>query len=76
MANLVVATLSRMIEQAIAWGVAGEMTNPCRSAPKYRTRRRERFLTDVEFRRLRIRPWMSSRRSGVSRPMPLRRCGC
>ena len=28
------------------------MTNPCRSAPKYRTRRRERFLTDAEFRRL------------------------
>ena len=52
MANLVVATLSRMIEQGIAWGVAGETTNPCRSAPKYRTRRRERFLTDAEFRRL------------------------
>ena len=52
MANLVIATLSRMIDQAVAWGVAGEMTNPCRSAPKYRTRRRERFLTDAEFRRL------------------------
>ncbi len=52
MANLVIATLSRMIDQAIAWGVAGEITNPCRSAPKYRTRRRERFLTDAEFRRL------------------------
>ena len=52
MANLVIATLSRMIDQAIAWGVAGEMANPCRSAPKYRTRRRERFLTDAEFRRL------------------------
>ena len=52
MANLVVSTLSRMIDQAIAWGVAGEITNPCRSAPKYRTRRRERFLTDAEFRRL------------------------
>ena len=52
MANLVVAMLSRMIEQATAWGAAGEMTNPCRSAPKYRTRRRERFLTDAEFRRL------------------------
>ena len=52
MANLVIATLSRMIEQGIAWGVAGETTNPCRSAPKYRTRRRERFLTDAEFRRL------------------------
>ncbi len=52
MANLVIATLSRMIDQAIAWGVAGETTNPCRSAPKYRTRRRERFLTDAEFQRL------------------------
>ena len=52
MANLVVAMLSRMIDHAMAWGVAGEMTNPCRSAPKYRTRRRERFLTDAEFQRL------------------------
>ncbi len=52
MANLVVAMLSRMIDQAIAWGVAGEMSNPCRSVPRYRTRRRERFLTDAEFRRL------------------------
>ena len=52
MANLVVAMLSRMIDQAIAWGVAGEITNPCRSVPRYRTRRRERFLTDAEFRRL------------------------
>ena len=52
MANLVVAMLSRMIEHAMAWGVAGEMRNPCRSVPKYRTRRRERFLTDAEFRRL------------------------
>ena len=52
MANLVIATLSRMIDQAMAWGVAGEMSNPCRSTQKYRTRRRERFLTDAEFRRL------------------------
>ena len=52
MANLVVATLSRMIDQAIAWGVAGEISNPCRSAPKYRVRRCERFLTDAEFQRL------------------------
>ena len=52
MGNLAVAMLSRMIDQAIAWGVAGEMTNPCRSVPRYRTRRRERFLTDAEFQRL------------------------
>ena len=52
MANLVIATLSRLIDQAAAWGVVQEATNPCRSAQKYRVRRRERFLTDAEFRRL------------------------
>ena len=52
MANLVVAMLSRMIDHAMAWGVAGEISNPCRFVPKYRTRRRERFLTDAEFQRL------------------------
>ena len=52
MANLVIATLSRLIDQAVAWGVVQETTNPCRSAQKYRVRRRERFLTDAEFRRL------------------------
>ena len=52
MANLVVATLGRMIDQAQAWGVGAEGVNPCRSAQKYRAGRRERFLTDAEFRRL------------------------
>ena len=52
MANLVIATLSRMIDQAAAWGAVREQANPCRSAQKYRARRRERFLTDAEFRRL------------------------
>ena len=52
MANQVVAMLSRMIDHAMAWGVAGEISNPCRTVPKYRTRRRERFLTDAEFQRL------------------------
>ena len=52
MANLVIATLSRMIDQGMAWGVAEETSNPCRSAQKYKTRRRERFLTDAEFQRL------------------------
>ena len=52
MANLVVATLSRLIDQAAAWGAVREMANPCRSAQKYRAARRERFLTDAEFRRL------------------------
>ena len=52
-ANLAVATLSRMIEQAADWGAAPEGGNPCRFARKYRTRRRERFLTKAEYRRLR-----------------------
>ena len=52
MANLVVATLSRLIDQTQAWGAVREMANPCRTAQKYRVRRRERFLTDAEFRRL------------------------
>ena len=38
MANLVIATLSRLIDQAVAWGVVQETTNPCRSAQKYRVR--------------------------------------
>ena len=52
MANLVIATLARLIDQAAAWGAVQETANPCRSAQKYRVRRRERFLTDAEFRRL------------------------
>ena len=52
MANLVVATLSRLIDRAQAWGAVRETANPCRTAQKYRVRRRERFLTDAEFRRL------------------------
>ena len=52
MANLVIATLSRMIDQAAAWGAIPEGSNPCRHTRKYRERRRERFLTDAELRRL------------------------
>ena len=52
MANLVVATLARLIDQAAAWGAVRETANPCRSAQKYRAQKRERFLTDAEFRRL------------------------
>ena len=35
-ANLVVATLSRLIEAAAAWGVAPAGSNPCRHVRKYR----------------------------------------
>ena len=61
MANLVVATLKRMIDQAQAWGVAAEGVNPCRAAQKYRVGRRERFLTDAEFRRLARLPQLGGR---------------
>ena len=70
MANLVIATLARLIDQAAAWGAVQETANPCRSAQKYRVGRRERFLTDAEFRRLGTRPWMSWKPRHASRPMP------
>ena len=52
MANLVVDILSRMFNMAEAWGMVPEGTNPCRFQVKYKQRRRERFLTEAEFRRL------------------------
>ena len=52
MANRVVDTLSRVYGMAEVWGVAPEGVNPCRFAVKYKERRRERFLTEEEFRRL------------------------
>lgn len=52
MANFVVDVISRMFTMAEAWGMVPDGTNPCREIAKYRARRRERFLTDGEFRRL------------------------
>ena len=52
MANTAVAFLSRLFNAAEAWGLAAEDGNPCRFVVKYRHRRRERFLSDVEFDRL------------------------
>ena len=52
MANMAVTTLSQMINQAMAWGLVPEDGNPCRFVQKYKERRRERFLTEPEFRRL------------------------
>ena len=51
-ANMVVRTLSLMYRLAEGWGLAPEGCNPCRSVVKYPERKRERFLTDVEFTRL------------------------
>ena len=51
-ANRVVRTLSLMYRLAGEWGMAPEGLNPCRSIARYPGRRRERFLTDEEFKRL------------------------
>ncbi|MDD9994068.1 MAG: site-specific integrase [Rhodospirillales bacterium] len=51
-ANDAVGTLSRMLNRAEAWGLVPGGNNPCRFVTLYRTRRPERFLTEVEFNRL------------------------
>ena len=51
-ANQAVGALSRMFNRAEAWGMAQPGGNPCRFVRPYRERRRERFLTEDEFRRL------------------------
>ena len=52
MANQVVDTLSRIFNTAEDRGLVPEGSNPCRFTVKYRERKRERFLTGEEFRRL------------------------
>ena len=51
-ANDAIAVLSRMLNRAEAWGLIPAGGNPCRHVIKYRQRRRERFLTEAEFRRI------------------------
>ena len=51
-ANRAVKVLSHMYRLGEGWGMVPEGCNPCRSIEKYPERRRERFLTDVEFARL------------------------
>ena len=51
-ANEAVGALSRIFNQAEAWGLVPAGGNPCRFVTKYRSRRFERFLTEEEFRRL------------------------
>ena len=52
MANHVVDTLSRIYNAAEDRGQIPEASNPCPLVVKYRERKRDRFLTDEEFRRL------------------------
>ena len=51
-ANRALMVLSKMFSLAAAWGLVAEGNNPCRSVRKYRERKRERFLTRDEYRRL------------------------
>ena len=51
-ANNVIVTLSQIYSKAQDWGIVAEGTNPCRHVELYRQRKRERFLTEAEFRRL------------------------
>ena len=51
-ANRAVALMSRMYAKAADWEMVPDGTNPCREIERHRERRRERFLTDTEFRRL------------------------
>ena len=52
LSNKAVDALSRLYNMAEQWGVAPEGGNPCRFIRKYKEPRRERFLSDEEFRRL------------------------
>ena len=52
MANHVIDLLSRIYNLAEDRGHIPEMSNPCRLVAKNRERKRERFLTEGEFRRL------------------------
>ena len=51
-ANRAVALMSRMYGMAADWEMVPDGTNPCRAIVRHREFKRERFLTDTEFRRL------------------------
>ena len=51
-ANAVLKIVGKMLSLAVEWGLREAGPNPCRAVRKYRTRPRERFLTDAEYRRL------------------------
>ena len=51
-ANRALSVLSKMFSLAAAWGLVPDGTNPCKGVRKYREKKRERFLTRDEYRRL------------------------
>ena len=51
-ANRTLGILSAMFTAAELWGLRPQGSNPCRYVKRFRERRRERFLSDDEYRRL------------------------
>ena len=51
-ANRTLGVLSRMLTLAEVWEMRPEGVNPCRHVKKYPEHKRERFLSDEEYRRL------------------------
>ena len=51
-ANRALMVLSKMYSLAEAWGMAPPGGNPCRFVLRYKEGRRERFLTEEEYRRV------------------------
>ena len=51
-ANRALMVLSKMLKLAEAWGLASPGGNPCRHVLRYKEGRRERFLTEDEYRRV------------------------
>ena len=49
---LLTSDLTKMFALAAAWGMVADGANPCRAVRKYREKKRERFLSRDEYRRL------------------------
>jgi len=51
-ANRSLGVLSKMFNLAELWGIRPDGSNPCRQVKKYKEVKRERFLSDVEYKQL------------------------
>ena len=51
-ANRTIQVLSRILTVVEVWGLRPDGSNPCRHVKRFREEKRERFLSDEEYRRL------------------------